>query len=249
MDWKKIEILLDKYYKAETSLEEEHELSEAFQEKVIPNDLASYKMEFEYFQKSASRKLEGDINLELSNSTIVAENVYRKKNWPWIDVQKIAAAFLFLLTGFSTGILFNNNFKGQNNQNIQQELIEIKSMMVLTLLKNSSPIDRLKAINLSSDLDIEEDNLLDNILKTFRNDPNENVRIAALNELYHYLGNHQVREALGKELFSQQSEIVLSVLIDVLLSIEDQAIQSVLKKYTDRPGGSEFIKNKISTQL
>jgi len=69
---------------------------------------------------------------------------------------------------------------------------------------------------------------LDALLQALDNDPNVNVRLAAADALYLFASNPEVKEGLLKSLARQESPLVQSALIDLLVvSREQRAVQAL----------------------
>jgi len=90
MELAKIEQLLEKYWKAETSLEEEKILQAYFSSDKVAEHLIKYKPLFQYYIVSKSDKTKIDIQLE---------TIRTKKNFYWIS----AAASVVVVFGLFFG--------------------------------------------------------------------------------------------------------------------------------------------------
>lgn len=85
----KIENLLDKYFEAKTTIEEEKELHNYFTQEDIPSHLQDYKAMFSFFAKN---------KLETSNKPVQIKNIQSPKNYKkrfnWLQ---ISAAIILLI--------------------------------------------------------------------------------------------------------------------------------------------------------
>ncbi len=87
MELDKLEKLLEKYDNAETTLKEENELKQYFNNRNnIPLHLTHYKEIFGYFEKSGSQKF--------------AKTVKLKQQKPWLKWASVAAVFLIAASVF-----------------------------------------------------------------------------------------------------------------------------------------------------
>jgi len=63
MEFKDLQILLDKYFDGESTLEEEMQIKRFFKEQSnLPDELKRTKAMFDFFQKESSNKLEKELN-------------------------------------------------------------------------------------------------------------------------------------------------------------------------------------------
>ncbi len=99
-------------------------------------------------------------------------------------VRRMAYAVIILIFGFTAGMLYRvNTVRTQEIKNLNTEINSMKAMMVLTLLDQSSSFDRLKAVSLSTGIDNRDQRVIAALFQTLNNDPNVNVRLAALEAL------------------------------------------------------------------
>ena len=87
MELVNIEKLIEKYENAETSLQEEQELKEYFQQDSVPAHLLEYKAMFNYFDESSEEHYTKSIQLKP-----------RSANWKWLS---IAAAVVLMVSIYS----------------------------------------------------------------------------------------------------------------------------------------------------
>ena len=73
MDYNRIKFLLDKYWKCETSLEEEAELRKFFENGNIPEDLQPYSPLFRYFGSITELKPEEELHVPELNDGVIGE--------------------------------------------------------------------------------------------------------------------------------------------------------------------------------
>lgn len=104
----------------------------------------------------------------------------------------------------------------------------MRGMMAVSLLQQSSSSERLRGVSYTSQLKEPGQGTLDALLQALDNDPNVNVRLAAADALYLFASNPEVKEGLLKSLARQESPLVQSALIDLLVvSREQRAVQAL----------------------
>ncbi|MDH3648567.1 MAG: HEAT repeat domain-containing protein [Saprospiraceae bacterium] len=131
------------------------------------------------------------------------------------------AASVLLLIGVGVGTLFN---AGSNAKVLQLsgEMKAMREMMMLSMLEQGSPSDRLKAVSLTGTMTEVSDRVSQALLYRVNHDRNDNVRIASIEALRPYSQNPKVREGLIEAIQHQQSPLVLLTLAETLKSIDQQ---------------------------
>ena len=102
MEWDKIEIIIEKYFRGETSIDEENELRNYFSSSDVAQHLEQYKPIFGYFSLAKEQKLTQDIPLQS-----------KKRNVAWL--LSIAASVVVLL-GIGLYGYFNYDIANQNQK-------------------------------------------------------------------------------------------------------------------------------------
>ncbi|MDZ7773598.1 MAG: hypothetical protein U5K31_12795 [Balneolaceae bacterium] len=90
-------------------------------------------------------------------------------------------------------------------QRLQSEVAQMRQVMMLNLIDNGSATERLKAVNISSELNEPEPRVREALIRTLNRDPNVNVRIAAVDALLMRASDPGVRSALGASIARQDS--------------------------------------------
>jgi HEAT repeat protein len=97
-------------------------------------------------------------------------------------------------------------------------------------LDQSSTTERLRGVNLSYSLENPDSRTIQALLDTLNNDPNINVRLAAVDALYLFYDSPTVREGIIQSLSQQDSPFLQAALVDLLVSVrERQALESFKK--------------------
>jgi len=151
---------------------------------------------------------------------------------------------------FLVGILIGNLMMPLNgtNQKIEQlssEVYQMREMMALTLLDNSSPTERLKAVNISSDIQNANSRIIDALFQTLNNDPNVNVRLAAIDALLKHHKESSVRERLVNSITVQESPVVQVALADAMVTIQEKRSIDEFKKLLEQDQLDQDVRNKL----
>jgi hypothetical protein len=91
MDSKRIEQLLEKYWNAETSLEEEQELHQFFQGNDIPENLKETAALFRYFETEKSRTLNENFDATVTKQITQRQGGKIISMSNWVQIARVAA--------------------------------------------------------------------------------------------------------------------------------------------------------------
>ena len=125
----------------------------------------------------------------------------------------------------------------------------MREVMMLSLLDNDSATERLKAVNISTDVKSADNRITEALLKTLNNDPNVNVRLAAIEALLHHASNPMAREGLVNAITVQESPIVQAALADAMLILQETKSIEEFRKLLDRNGLDQGVRDKLQTTI
>lgn len=133
-------------------------------------------------------------------------------------VPRLAYAVLLLMIGGFIGSQINND--RTDIEQLSQEMQTMKEMMMVSMLEGSSAADRLKAVNISTELPSADTEAIHALLFTLNNDPSVNVRVQSIEALKRWGENERVREGLVQAIAIQESPIVIIELADAMVELE-----------------------------
>ena len=165
-------------------------------------------------------------------------------------MRKLAyAAVLLVLIGLAA-FWFRSELKYKNEvTSMISQMQDMQKMMMLTLLEQPSPTDRLKAINISTQINNADDKIIDALLNTLNNDENVNVRLMAVEALYNYVDNPKVRIGLIRSIEKQESPIVQIALADVMVMLQEKRSVSELKKLLEKNNIDKNVEAKLKNSI
>jgi hypothetical protein len=169
-------------------------------------------------------------------------------SWPEL-APKLAFASLTLLIGFFVGYLFVPS--PQSNKEVatlSKEISDLKEMMMFSLLEKESATDRLKAVNLTSEMSPSA-KVTTALLQTLNHDENINVRLAALDALKPYTGDSKVRELLVRSIANQDSPLVQVALADLMVAMQEKSSIKELEKILKSDRTPKEIKKRIEESI
>ena len=177
----------------------------------------------------------------------------RQKGFDWKEFfrwesfgPKLALASVMLIIGVSIGYIMRPAPAQQNEmQALTQEVIDLKEMMMLSLLEKESATERLKAVSLTQGMDEASTKVTNALIQTLNEDENVNVRLAALEALAPYVKNSGVRQALVQSIGKQESPLVQIALAELMVSISEKTSVKELEKIV----GSDKTPAEVKTKL
>lgn len=163
---------------------------------------------------------------------------------------KISYSAGIFLVGVLFGVLFTqDSSRDEQIDNLTSEVSEVREMMMITLLENSSPFDRLKAVNISQEISTADDRVIGALLQTLNNDTNVNVRIAAVNALVGHGTNPLARSGLIESIAGQSSPGVQITLADAMLALQERQSVGEFEKLLERNGLDDNVRYKIENTI
>jgi hypothetical protein len=164
-----------------------------------------------------------------------------RKSSPWM---RIAAAMALLLAGSFIGLTVNSilNHQKDNEQvaSLKTEMQTMKELMMLNMLKQESPSQRIQAVNYTDDIQAPDIKVLNALTETLNNDKNINVRMAAAYSLAKYADRQSVRDSMVASLSRQTEPIIQVVLMNILVEKrESGAIKPIQKIMSDEKAMKE----------
>lgn len=170
----------------------------------------------------------------------------------WTELApKLALASVMLIIGVSIGYLIKPQGSSSNDQmaELSQQVVDLKEMMMLSLLEKESATERLKAVSLTSEMNSASQKVTDALLETLNNDENLNVRLAALEALKPYGRNSEVREALIKSIANQDSPLVLVALAEAMVQLQVKSSVKELEKIMKSDKTPADVKSRIKQSI
>ncbi len=168
--------------------------------------------------------------------------------WPEL-APKLAIAMLTLAIGVAIGYFAKPSAPSQDIQALKSQVTDLKEMMMLSLLEKESVTDRLKAVSLTEQMSAASEKVTGALLETLNNDPNVNVRLAALDALAPYAHNNHVREELVRSIAKQDSPLVQVSLAELMAQLQVKSSVKELQKIIQSDKMPNDVKNRIKKTI
>jgi hypothetical protein len=165
-------------------------------------------------------------------------------------IRKLAyAAVILVLTGLAA-FWYRSELKYKNQvSSMISQMQDMQKVMMLTLLEQPSPTDRLKAISISNQINKADDKIIDALLNTLNNDENVNVRLMAVEALCNYADNPKVRIGLIRSIVKQESPIVQVALADVMVMLQEKRSVTELEKLLEKNNIDKNVESKLKNSI
>jgi hypothetical protein len=163
---------------------------------------------------------------------------------------RIAAGIaLFLLGWFTSG--WFGSFAGRDRQieGLAGEIKQLKETLVLTMMQQSSTIERIKAVNMISEFKETNRQVIESLINVLNHDTNDNVRLLALEALVRYSSVPEVRESLITSISNQTSPLVQLRLAEIMVALNEKRAAPELQKVLQDASLNYSVRGKINEAL
>ncbi|MEX0647257.1 MAG: HEAT repeat domain-containing protein [Balneolaceae bacterium] len=161
---------------------------------------------------------------------------------------------VFTTAVFCIGLLIGYSYTSLSTQDEQierltDEVSQMREMMMISLLNNSSPTERLRAVNISTEIHSADNRVVEALLKTLNSDPNVNVRIAAVDALIRHAANPEVRRGMVRSITAQDSPVVQVALADAMLVLQEKQSVEEFRKLLEKNGLDSNVRSKLENTI
>jgi len=192
---------------------------------------SSLKLEFEEMLKEEIAK---------STQRVEAKIVHWNSPKMWLQ---IAASVALLAVGILAGTQIASNTEQDEIAALRKEMEATKGL-VLASLQNQSASSRIKAVNVSYQMTIMDDEIVDALINTMNTDANANVRLAAVDALSEFADEEKVRMALISGLENQDRAVVQIALINLMVRLKENRALEPLRKIIEDDNSIETVKDE-----
>lgn len=179
--------------------------------------------------------------------------------WQQLNIFLSPAKFAYTLVIFFAGFLvawlaFSPKQQQQQQQNpevqmLATELSQMKQVLFTTLIEQPLAVDRLRAVNISQEMTDADSRVIDALFNSLNNDPNVNVRLAAVEALKIHTAKPEVRAGLIRSIGQQDSPMVQIALADLMQALQEKEAVPQLKQLLQDEGTNELVKDKIKESI
>jgi anti-sigma factor RsiW len=249
MDNEKLEMQLIDYIDGKLTEADRHQV----EQELMRNDNA-FKL-YEQLKK-VMQAMEKAKNLEPSSQLrrqfdelLSAEMAASRKTTKIVFFQpafyRTAAAVALLIVGGGIGFwLSKQNDQHQEIVRLKQEMESTKAMMMSLMDNKQSASQRLQGVNVALTIKTADNDVVKALAKRMNEDPNTNVRLAALDALGKFHDDPMVRKVLIDALSNQKDPVIQIGLIQLLVKMKEKGVVDDLKRIVDDEGTMEAVKDE-----
>jgi len=150
-------------------------------------------------------------------------------------VLRFAAVAATLAIGVFVGSEVSSRRSARAMAELRSEVHSLHETVAVALLSERSPSERLKGVAYGRDLTASDAQVTAALFKAMLEDPNVNVRLAALDALAPVARRPEERPRLVAAVAAQDSPLVQLSLIDLLLESDGAAARRDLRQLLDNP--------------
>lgn len=146
---------------------------------------------------------------------------------------RIAASIILLMVVGVTTYWVRKDAENQAMiDEMKKALNENKRVMMALLDNEFSPSKRMEGVSVAYEMKRPDDEIVQALVNTLNNDPNTNVRLAALDALGKFNTEEDVRKALIESLSTQKDPIVQIALIQLMVNMKEKSVVKQLERIT-----------------
>ncbi|HMV10528.1 MAG TPA: HEAT repeat domain-containing protein [Cyclobacteriaceae bacterium] len=146
---------------------------------------------------------------------------------------RIAAGIVILMVTGVAAYWIRRDLQNQDRlAKMERELEKYKKQMMGMLNNEFSPSQRMQGVSVAYEIDKPDDEIVNALVSTLNNDPNTNVRLAALDALGQFAKEKQVRKELIKSLSTQKDPVVQIALIQLMVKMKEKGVVKQLERMT-----------------
>ena len=195
------------------------------------------KNNFDSFLQKISTKQTNQKNQSTADDVTIISLQKPKNNIRRTFLQLAAAAAILLL-----GIFVGKNI-GNEKPVTQEQFATLESKMLQLLEKEKSTSARIKAVNISYELQNPNSEIIDALIQTMNIDKSTNVRIAAMEALYEFVDNPKVRTALCETLPIQTNPMMQISIIKALVNLKEEKAVEYFENLIQQHHTNEEVKD------
>lgn len=167
--------------------------------------------------------------------------------WLRAPIPQFALAAVLVLVGIAIGRYESkpaNATQSADIASLHRELSSMKQLVVMSMLQQQSPSDRLQGISRTYELVQPDPEIVAALVRSLKFDASVEVRLAALDSLLRYKSNEQVRRGLVEALTQKQSPLVQIALIDALVDMRESNAVPAIKQFQQTPGVNPAVRER-----
>jgi hypothetical protein len=174
--------------------------------------------------------------------------------WSLQAQPRLAFSLLLVAIGLAGGYLLRQPGQSVITYNKQidslsSQVLEMKQVMMLSLLKDPSASQRIQAVSYTEELSTVDLKVIGALFTTLNEDPNVNVRLATLDALVKLAREPKVREGLVRSIDLQDSPLMQSAIADAMVKLQEKSSVKSLQRLLDKKDLNKMVKINIEKSI
>jgi anti-sigma factor RsiW len=146
---------------------------------------------------------------------------------------RAAAAVVLVMVGIGIGFWINKNQQREADLAALRKEVEATKQMMMAMLDNQqSASQRMLGATVAFKMEKADDEIVKALTKAMNEDPNTNVRLAALEALGKFRHQAHVRAALIRSLTTQKDPVIQIALIRMMVEMKEKEAVKELRRIT-----------------
>ncbi len=196
-----------------------------------------------------SEKFEPGANMKAAFERTLQEELAKTKTGKTVFFQPVylraAAAVLLVLSGIAIGNwISKNQAREEQLAKLAEEVAATKQMMLAMIDNQQSASQRILGANVALKIGKADDEVVNALVKSMNEDPNTNVRLAALEALTKFREQPHVRSVLIQSLAIQKDPVVQIALIQLLVQMKEKDAVKGLEEIIDDSETMKAVKDE-----
>ena len=201
-----------------------------------------------------SEHLEPHARLKVSFDKFLQEEIKRstpsKSVFFQAIVYRIAAAAVLVMAGIAIGNWINTNQQREAEiAELRKQVEETKRGMLIMMDNQQSASQRIQGVNVAMAIDKADGDVVRALAKTMNEDPNTNVRLAALEALSKFRQEPGVRRILIQSLTQQKDPVVQIALIQLMVRMKEKEAVKDLENIIEDAETMKAVKDEAYSGL
>lgn len=201
-----------------------------------------------------SKSLEPDEKLKSSFHEFLKEEMAKQKPARTISFRpmmyRLAAGVVMVMAGIGIGYWINKNQQREDEMlALKKEVQATKQMMLVMMDNQQSASQRIQGVNVALKIDRADDDVVLALAKMMNEDPNTNVRLAALDALSKFREEPLVRKELIGSLAIQKDPVVQIALIQLMVRMKEKGAAKSLEQIINDAETMKAVKDEAYSGL
>ncbi|NAY91433.1 hypothetical protein GTQ34_05835 [Muricauda sp. JGD-17] len=171
-----------------------------------------------------------------------------KSNWA-SNVLKVAASIALLVASFQMGGVFQKQKADENLLALQNESMQMKQTVMLSLMENQSASKRIQGVSYIEEFEDPDEAIIEALADRLLHDEHDNVRLTAFDALSKFTTSERVKEVFIQALENEKNPSIQIGIIQTLVQIQEKKAVGPMKKLLEQEDTQPFIKDQIKAGL